>query len=141
MSDYVRSRNHLTLDGARIALAAAAKKSAEMGLAVNVAIADTGGHLLAFERHDGAFPMSAQVAQDKAYSVAILGGAPTHLFYEAIKDDAAVREGIVHQHRLIAFGGGLPIMIDGEFVGTIGVSGGTAEEDRQIAEAGAAALA
>ncbi|NLT30889.1 MAG: heme-binding protein [Propionibacterium sp.] len=140
MSDFVRSRNHLTLDGARTALAAAAEKSAELGLAVNVAIADTGGHLIAFERHDGATPMSAQVAQDKAYSVAINGGAPTHLFFDAVKDDPAVREQIFNQHRLIGFGGGVPIVIDGEVVGTIGVSGGTAEEDREIAEAGVAAL-
>lgn len=141
MSDFVRTQSHLTLEGARAVLAAAAAKTAEMGLAVNVAVTDTGGHLLAFERHNGATVMSSQVAQDKAYSVAILGGAPTDKFFDVIKDDPAVREGIVHQHRLIAFGGGLPLMVDGNFVGAIGVSGGTAEEDRIIAAAGAAALA
>lgn len=64
----------------------------------------------------------------------------THDWFDLIKDDPPLREGIVHRDRLVVFGGGVPIRVDGEVVGSVGVSGGSAAQDREIAEAGAAAL-
>jgi uncharacterized protein GlcG (DUF336 family) len=57
-----------------------------------------------------------------------------------IEGEPALREGIVHRDRLVVFGGGVPLRVDGALVGAVGVSGGSAEQDREIAEAGAAAL-
>jgi uncharacterized protein GlcG (DUF336 family) len=80
--------------------------------------------------------MSAGIAQDKAYTVSAFNGLPTHEWYDLISDEPALREGIVHRDRLVIFGGGVPIVRNGETVGAVGVSGGTAEQDREIAEAG-----
>lgn len=106
----------------------------------NIAVVDLAGALLAFARLDGAPLLSGAIAQDKAYTVAAFNGIPTHAWFGLIEAEPALREGIVHRDRLVIFAGGVPVTVDGVLVGAIGVSGGTAEEDRQIAEAGAGAV-
>jgi uncharacterized protein GlcG (DUF336 family) len=61
---------------------------------------------------------------------------PTHEWFQAISDEPALREGIVHRDRLVIFGGGVPIIRNGEAVGAVGGSGGSAAQDRESAEAG-----
>ena len=107
---------------------------------VCIAVADRGGHLLAFARMDGAPVMSATLSQDKAYTVAAFAGLPTHQWYDLIKDDPPVLTGIVKTDRLVVFGGGVPINAGGALAGAVGVSGGSAEQDRAIAEAGASVI-
>lgn len=133
MTDSVAYR---TITSARAcALVARACDLAEAaGKAVCVAVADRGGHLLAFRRMDGAPILSTQLAQDKAYTVAAFG-LPTHEWWPILEADESLKTGIVKTDRLVVFGGGVPVLVDGELVGAIGVSGGTAEEDRAIAEA------
>ena len=99
-----------------------------------------GGHLLAFARMDGAPIMSATLSQDKAYTVAAFAGLPTHQWYDLIKDDPPVLAGIVKTNRLVVFGGGVPVHAGGALAGSVGVSGGSAEQDRAIAEAGARSI-
>jgi uncharacterized protein GlcG (DUF336 family) len=137
----VRTETALTYAGARVALDAALARAAAIGGAFNVAVTDSAGGLLAFARMDGAFAVSATIAQDKAWTVAGFGGVPTDEFYRAISGEAAVREGIAQRGRVAAFGGGVPILVDGDVVGAIGVSGGSAEQDKDVATAGAAAVA
>lgn len=120
--------------------AAAAAHAESAGLAVCVAVADAAGNLVTYLRMDGAPLLSARIAQDKAYSVAAFNGMPTHEWWAAIKDHPALRAGITTRDRLVVFGGGLPLVAAGEVAGAIGVSGGTEDEDRTIAEAGAAAF-
>lgn len=131
----------VSYSGARRALDAAVAAAGVEGVAVCVAISDPGGNPLAFARMDGAPLLSARIAQDKAYTVAAFQGVPTHQWYGMIADEPALLHGIVHTDRLVIFGGGLPLLVDGLLVGAIGVSGGSAEQDRACAEAGAAALA
>lgn len=131
----------LTLEGAQRALEASLAHARSIGVAVCVAVADRGGHLLAFARMDGAPVMSATIAQDKAYTVAAFAGLPTHQWYDMIKDDPPVLTGIVKTDRLIVFGGGVPVIADSMLAGAVGVSGGSAEQDRAVAEAGAASIA
>lgn len=139
--DLTRTTTSLTVAGAEKVLAAARAEAERIGVAMNIAIADPGGHLICFLRMDGAALMSGSIAQDKAYTVAAFGGLPTHGWFDLIKDEPALREGIVHRPRLTIFGGGVPVRdAQGVLVGTIGVSGGSAAEDRQVAEAGAAGL-
>lgn len=76
---------------------------------------------------------------DKAYTVSAFG-LPTHAWWDVIKDEPALVHGITKTERLIIFGGGVPLVVDGRPVGAVGASGGTADDDRRIAEAGAAAL-
>ena len=88
---------------------------------------------------DGAALLSVQIAQDKAYT-AIAFGMATHEWFDFIKDDAPLLHGIVKTDRLIVFGGGYPMKIDGAVVGGIGVSGGHYKHDMEVAQAGLAAL-
>ena len=140
MSDFVRTQPILTQAGARAALDAALAKAGELGVKVNVAVADHSGELICFERMDGAWTISAPIARDKAWTVAAGGGLRSDQWYDIIKDEPALLTGFPHRDNLVVFGGGVPIMVDGQLAGTVGVSGGTAEEDRAIAEAGVAAV-
>jgi uncharacterized protein GlcG (DUF336 family) len=137
----VRTHQTLTYAGARVALDAALAQGTALGGAFNVAVTDSTGGLLAFARMDGAFAVSGSIAQDKAWTVAGFGGIPTDVFYDAIAGEDAVREGIAQRGRVAAFGGGVPVLVDGVFVGAVGASGGSATQDKQVATAGADAVA
>ena len=136
----VRPCHTLTLDGARLALDAALARAEQIGGAFNVAVVDSGGWLIAFARMDGAFAFSGGIATDKARTVTGFGGTPTDTLHEAISGELAVREGIVGRAGVAAFAGGIPVVVDGETVGAIGASGGSAEQDKDVASAGAEAL-
>jgi uncharacterized protein GlcG (DUF336 family) len=116
-------------------VSAAAQKAADLGIKINVAVVDKGGNMLAFQRMNGAFLHSIGISQDKAYTAASFGFA-THLWMDEIRDIPQLREGIVHRDRLVIFGGGLPIKLDGVVIGGIGVSGGSEEQDEICARAG-----
>lgn len=137
----VRTETVLTYAGARVALDAALARAAELGGVFNVAVTDSTGGLLAFARMDGAFAGSGAIAQDKAWTVAGFGGIPTDDFYDAIAGEDAVREGIAQRGRVAAFGGGVPVVVGGALVGAVGASGGSAAQDKDVASAGAAAVA
>ncbi|HEU5242195.1 MAG TPA: heme-binding protein, partial [Ornithinibacter sp.] len=79
-------------------------------------------------------------AQDKAWTVAGFGGVATDDFYDAIAGEDAVREGIGQRGRVAAFGGGVPVLIGDTFIGAVGVSGGSAQQDKDVASAGATAV-
>lgn len=140
MTEHTAVSRTLTLAGARVALDAALDRATALGVPVNVSVCDAAGHEVAFARMDGAALLSADIARDKAYTVAAFLGIPTHRWFEMIKDAPALREGIVHRDRLVIFGGGVPIRAEGVLVGAVGVSGGTAEQDQEISTAGADAL-
>ncbi|HEX7661497.1 MAG TPA: heme-binding protein [Pseudonocardiaceae bacterium] len=141
MEPIVAETATLTLEGARRALEAAVREAQRIGVAVCVSVADQAGHLLAFGRMDGAPLLSVSLSQDKAYTVAAFAGLPTHEWFDMIKDEPPLLHGIVKTNRLTVFGGGIPVRVDGKLVGAVGVSGGSAEQDRSVAEAGAAAVA
>lgn len=130
----------ISYDAARRAVAAAAAHAEALGVAVNIAVCDPGGHLRAFAALDRAPFLAASIAQDKAWSVVAFHGVPTSQWHDLLPAGSALREGIVQRDRLVIFGGGLPLLLDGELVGAIGVSGGTEEQDIAIAEAGVAVL-
>jgi len=111
----------------------AIKKARELGVRVSVAIVDEGGELKAFKRMDGAPILTIQIAIDKAWT-AVSFGIPTHEWYNIIKDNPPLAMGFPKIPRLIIFGGGFPIRYKGQVIGGIGVSGGTAEQDIEIAK-------
>lgn len=116
-------------------IAAGEEKAAAMGHAFVIAIVDESGVLKALSRMDGAPLLSVQVAQDKAYSAAGFG-MPTHDWHDFIKDDPPLAAGATTGiDRLVVFGGGYPIVVDGQVVGGIGVSGGHYRQDMEVAEA------
>lgn len=138
--DHIRSSAVLTLAGARAALDAALDHAQANDLRMNVAVVDTGGVLLAFARMDGAFAHSADIALDKARTSVGFGGAVTSGLYTALAGEDEVIRGIGNRPGVAAFGGGVPVLVDGELVGAIGASGGSAEQDEQVAAAGADAV-
>jgi uncharacterized protein GlcG (DUF336 family) len=119
-------------------ISAAEEKARALGVPMNIAIVDESGVLKAFSRMDGAALLSVQIAQDKAYT-AVGFSMPTHGWYDFIKDDPPLAAGAAPGiDRLVIFGGGYPITIDGATVGAIGVSGGHYTQDQEVAEAGLA---
>lgn len=130
----------ISLEAAQRVLAAALAEAQRSGLTVCIAVGGVAGDLKAFARMDGAPLLSSGIAMDKAYSVAAFGGLPTHAWWDLIKDEPALVHGITKTDRLVIFGGGVPLVGDGQRVGAVGVSGGSAEEDRRVAEAGGAAF-
>lgn len=130
-------RKALTLaDVKRIAAAAEAEATAN-NWAVTIAITDDGGHLLALSRLDGAPPVSSHIAPAKARTAA-LGRRESKVYEDVINNgrysflSAPQIEGMLE--------GGVPIIVDGQCIGAVGVSGVKSSEDAQIARAGIAAL-
>ena len=123
-------------DVKRIAAASEAEAQANQW-AVVIAIVDDGGHLLWLQRLDGAAPISAQIAPAKARTAA-LGRRESKVYEEMINQgrtsflSAPALEGMLE--------GGVPILVNGQCVGAVGVSGVKSSEDAQIARAGIAAL-
>jgi uncharacterized protein GlcG (DUF336 family) len=129
----------ITAKAAGNVIAAARDKAKEMGKPMVIAICDESGILKYFERMDGAPLLSVQIAQDKAYT-AVSFGIPTHKWHDVIKNDPPLADGIVKTERLIVFGGGYPLTVDGVIVGGIGVSGGHYTDDMEVAQAGMTSL-
>lgn len=133
------SKQSITAEAAQLLVDAAEAKAAEMGKPMVIAVTDESGVLKAFRRMDCAPQLSVDIAINKAYT-SIAFGMPTHAWHDFIKDDDPLRLGIVKTDRLIVFGGGYPVISNGEVIGGIGVSGGHYTEDMDIAQAALAAL-
>ena len=129
--------NSLSLIAAQRVVEAAISAARSHGIAACIAVSDPSGEPIVTVRMDGAPRLSAEIARNKAYSVASFNGLPTHVWWPVIADDPALVHGITHTPRLVIFGGGAPIRIDGALVGAVGVSGGSTDQDRAIAEAAA----
>jgi glc operon protein GlcG len=121
-------------------LDAAIAASTEAGLAMCIAVVDCGGEPVITARMDGAARLSAGIALNKAYTVTGFYGMPTSAWWDVIKDEPALVQGLTHTPRLVIFGGGVPLVSGGQIVGAIGVSGGSADQDAAVATAAAAAL-
>lgn len=126
---------------ARAAAEAAIGEAERQSLRVCVAVVDAGGHLLAFDRVDGAPFQTIGIAQAKAYSSA--GNlTATHEYWHNIADSPWLVAGVQSIQGLSLLGGGLPVLHDGNVVGAVGVSGqSTMEQDQAIAEVAVAAVA
>jgi glc operon protein GlcG len=138
--DRVRAVPTVTCVAAWRVVEAALLAAASEPVDICVAVADPAGNLVAFARMDGAPLLSARIAQDKAFTVSAFNGLATHAWYDLIAQDPALLHGIVHTERLVIFGGGVALCVGGQRIGAVGVSGGSAEQDRRVAETAAAAL-
>lgn len=134
MSETARKLK-LTHEGALKALHAGIAKASAMGQPQCISVVDEGGHLLAFARMDGAFHMSMQTSLRKARTAACYG-APTGGIAEGIDMKLAVGT----DGERINLPGGLPVVVDGDCIGGVGVGSGTGEQDREVAAAAIAAI-
>jgi uncharacterized protein GlcG (DUF336 family) len=140
MSSNVHARHSITEEAARSIVSASIEKAKSMGAAFTIAVVDESGIIKALARMDGAPLLSVQIAQDKAYTAAGFSMA-THDWHDFIKEDEPLRIGATTGiDRLIVFGGGYPIEVDGEVVGAVGVSGGHYTHDMEVAQAGLKAI-
>src|SRR5689334_7880863 len=122
MAGNAFQKSSITLEAAERIIKAAEAKAQEMGKAMCIAVCDEDGTLKAFKRMDGAPLLSVQIAQDKAFTAISFGGLATHEWYDFIKNDPPLLNGIVKTDRLIVFGGGYAIKTSEGIIGGIGVS-------------------
>lgn len=135
MADTALS-TRLTFDGAQKLLNAAIAKACELNVPECICVVDSGGHLLAMARMDGAFALSVETALRKAQTAASYG-TPTGDIAEGLD----VKLAIATEGKRVNLLGGLPVIVDGHVAGAIGVGSGTGEQDREVAAAALGAIA
>lgn len=133
----MKTQSILTLEDVRRIATAAEAEATQNGWAVTLAIVDGGGHLLWLQRLDGAAPISAEIASAKARTAA-LGRRESKVYEDMINQGRVSFLSAPTLHGMLE--GGVPIMVDGQCLGAVGVSGVKSTEDAQIARAGIAAL-
>jgi len=127
----------ISLDRAEAVIHAAVAEAKKRNWKMNVAVADSGGNLVAFQRMDGAMLASIKIAQHKARAAAIFR-RPTKVFEDGVN--------LMHLNYLLAFDevmasrGGIPLIDEGVIVGGIDVSGGADSQDEVVSNAGAAVI-
>src|SRR4051794_36401279 len=127
----------ISLDRAQAIIHAAVAEAKKRNWKMNVAVADSGGNLVAFQRMDGAMLASIQIAEHKARAAATFR-RPTKVFEDGVN--------LMHLNYLLAFDGviasrgGIPLIEGGKIIGAIGCSGGTDSQDEVVSNAGAAVI-
>ncbi len=127
--------NRLSLDEASKLIKAAKRRAAKIGVPMCVSITDESGNLIAFERMDGAKILSVSLSADKAFSAAI-SKRPTHEYNQLCQPGELVFG--IHTSsggRFSTVGGGFPVFAGKSVIGGIGLSGGSAEQDMECAQA------
>ena len=127
------TENNLSLEKARKIIRAGEKKAKEMNLSAVFAVVNSEGNLIIEEKMDNAILVSVEVAYKKAYTAAALKLNTQDL--TALVQPGAMFYGLQSDPKYIVFGGGMLLKVDGKIVGAIGVSGGSAQEDIEIAKA------
>lgn len=130
------SISRLSIADAQLLIQGAREKANDIAVPMCIAVTDESGSLIAFERMDGGKVHSIAVATDKAFTAGAARKA-THE-YNAVNTPGSLAFGIHTEcgGRISTVGGGLPVVVNGEFVGGIGVSSGTPQQDMDCAQAG-----
>jgi glc operon protein GlcG len=127
----------IPLSQAQAVIQAAVEEASKRNWKMNVAVTDSAGNLVAFQRMDGAMLASIQIAEHKARA-AVTFRRPTKVFEDGVQ--------LMHLNYLLAFDGiiasrgGIPLIVDGKVIGAIGCSGGADSQDEVVSEAGAAVI-
>lgn len=136
----MKTQTTLTLEDARQIIDAGIAASERIGSPSNIAVADAGGNLIAHVRMDGAQLGSIEHSIDKAHTAVLFRSATGDLAEDSRPDGQFWGMALSGGGRVLVFAGGVPIVVDGEVVGAVGVSGGSREQDSTIAEDAAAAV-
>jgi len=129
---------NVTLAQAKVVIAAAEAEAIRQNFNVAIAVVDTAGNLVAFERRDNTQTASVQVAQDKA-STAAMYKRPSKALQDALAGGGAGLR-VMGLYGVTPVEGGIPLVVNGLIIGAVGASGVTSEQDSMVATAGAAAL-
>jgi len=125
----------VTLDVAKTLIDAAEEEADDIDVPMCIAVMDEGANLVAFHRMDDALLASVSISQNKAYSAVSLKLDTETVWEVSQPGESLYGLGNTNDGRIITFGGGIPLEADGSVVGGVGVSGGSAEEDVQVASA------
>jgi uncharacterized protein GlcG (DUF336 family) len=137
--DGLISRRHLSLDLALELLARVREEAEARDLSLAVAVVDSAGHVLASQRMDGAALGAMRLAVGKAFTAASWA-TPTGEFGSSTQPGGDDWGWNTTDERIVVYAGGVPLLVDGELVGALGASGGTASEDEECVTAAASAL-
>jgi len=130
----------VTLRAAQAVVEAARAKAEEIGVPMNIAVVDDGNNLTAFARMDGAWLGSIDIAKNKAYTARAFDMSTKDLAPLCQPNQPLFGIHASNQGQLIVFAGGIPLTAGDQVVGAVGVSGGSVEQDHEVAEAGVAAF-
>ena len=129
-----KTTTKLTLKAAMLMGQRALEKCEEIGKSFVFTVVDAGGNILYTQRMEDAFFTSVGIATDKAFTAAAVKKG-THILTDIVKPEKDLFGlNLTNNGRIITFGGGLPILVDGEVIGGVGVSGGSVDEDISVAE-------
>jgi uncharacterized protein GlcG (DUF336 family) len=137
--DGLISRRHLSLQVALALLGRVREEAEARDLSLAAAVVDSGGHVLASQRMDGTALGAMKLALGKAYTAAAWA-TPSGEFSRSTQPGGDDWGWNTTDARIVVYAGGIPLLVDGELVGAIGASGGTAAEDEECVVAAASAL-
>lgn len=132
-------QRHPSLERALELLAGIRAEAEAESLALAACVVDAGGNVIAAQRMDGTALGALRLAEGKAYT-AVLWGTRTGDFTQSTQPGGADWGFNTTDPRIVVYAGGLPLLVDGELVGGVGASGGTAEQDEACVQAAARAL-
>lgn len=130
----------ISLEQARHLIRAGQEKAREIGVPMNIAIVDAGANLVAFEREDGAWIGSIDIAQKKAFTARAFDIETRALAENSQSGKQFFGIHASNEGKVMIFAGGVPLKIGDQVVGAVGVSGGLGKQDQAVAEAAANAL-
>ncbi len=129
--------NGVSLAEARSIIQAGQAKATDLGTLMNIAVVDAGGNLLAFERQEGAWLGSIDIAMNKAFTSRAFDITTKDLADNSQSGDQFFGIHVSNHGRIMIFAGGVPLYRVGEVIGAVGVSGSTGKNDHAVAEAAA----
>jgi uncharacterized protein GlcG (DUF336 family) len=130
----------LTLSDARLIIAAGEKKAAELKIPYNIAVVDSGGALISHVRMDGAWLGSIDISIHKAFTARAFDMTTDDLSNASQSGQSLFGINTTNHEKIVIFGGGIPVKLDGVVVGAVGASGGSVVNDIKVAEAAVAAF-
>jgi uncharacterized protein GlcG (DUF336 family) len=136
-----RSSLSLNLDDARRVIATGELKATELGTPYNIAVTDAGGSLVAHVRMDGAWLGSVDIAINKAWTARAFDMSTDDLARLTQPGQQGFGLNTTNDSRVVIFGGGIPIKLDGVVIGAVGASGGSVEQDVSVARAAVSGFA
>lgn len=127
----------ISLEDAQRVIRAGQDKANEIGVPMNIAVVDAGANLIAFERQDGAWIGSIDIAQKKAFTARAFDVETKALADNSQSGEQFFGIHVSNDGKVMIFAGGIPLKLGEEVVGAVGVSGGLGKQDQQVAEAAA----
>jgi uncharacterized protein GlcG (DUF336 family) len=130
----------LTLSDARRIIQAGEKKAAELKIPYNIAVVDAGGALISHVRMDGAWLGSIDISINKAFTARAFDMSTDELSKASQSGESLFGINTTNSDKIVIFGGGMPVKVDGTVIGAVGASGGSVENDIKVVEAAVGAF-